>query len=90
MKRADRDGHCRVYMADGGGSYVLTRDHYRPLLEAWMAGRTFYTGSDHFGAPVTIKLARVEGVADNSAAVCAQAIAEDEQDRRERAIRGED
>ena len=88
MRRADREGHCVAFV--DGGEYLFPRDHYEPLRAAWMRGEAFYTGTTHFGAPLTIKLARVEGVADHSPDVCQQIIAEDDEDRRERAIRGDE
>lgn len=60
-----RDGVCRAYTKDGS-SYCFRRECYQGLLDAWMAGRAFYTGVGPFGEPVTVKLACVEGVADFS------------------------
>lgn len=90
MRIADREGHVCVYMMEGNGTYVLAREHYAPLMEAWQSGRAFYTGTGLLGGPVTIKLSRVEAVADNSAETCARALSEDEAERKERAIRGEE
>lgn len=78
-----------MYVLDNG-SYAFTRADYAPLLAAWKKGEAFYTASDLFGSPVTVKLARVEAVADNSADACAAGIADDEEYKRDQAIKGGD
>lgn len=89
MRRADREGYCSVHMIDGSGRYLLTREHYEPVRTAWMRGEAFYTGRDCFGSPITIKLGRVESVCDVPADVCAAALEDEEQNRKDRAITGD-
>ena len=83
-----RDGDCRAFTMDGS-SYSLRREDYEPLLAAWMAGNAFFTGHTTYGAPVTIKLSRVEGVMDCSPEIVAIADDDAREERKEEMLNGD-
>ena len=89
MTVRQRDGICRAYTKDGS-SYCFKRECYQALLDAWMAGRAFYTGVGPFGEPITVKLATVDGVGDFSPEVIALADAEEAEAKKLGMINGDD
>lgn len=90
MKRADREGNTLAYCRSDGCPIVLRVDQYPHLLAAWKAGQAFYDGVGVYGELVSIRLAGIEAVALLDANTCSEVLADEEEDRKGRLLRGEE
>lgn len=65
MTRVCEEGYCSVVMMDGSGVYRLPRSEYARVRMLWMSGtHAFIETVGFYGAPTTIKAARIEGISD--------------------------
>lgn len=80
-------GFAAVAMIDGG-EYRLPIESYTRVRQEWMQGVAFLDVEDYFGAPITIKTARIESVGRFTAQALAARAAHDAEQRRADAIGG--
>ncbi|MGI8766584.1 MAG: hypothetical protein ACR2KM_08740 [Gemmatimonadaceae bacterium] len=58
-----KDGYVAAYCKYSNSVWQLAASEYSAVHEAWMAGKAFVQTVTLFGAPVTIRLADIAGVA---------------------------
>ena len=88
MTVRQRDGDCRAFTKDSS-CYSFARECYQPLLDAWMAGKAFYTGKSIYGSPMTVKLSCIEGVGCYSPDIIALADADEREEKQQALLNGD-
>lgn len=82
MRRKRELGALYVY-TKGGITFLLQRECGESLRNDWSAGKAFYTGTGFYGSLLTMKLAEVVAVLDESAESMAAGRADHDADARE-------
>lgn len=81
-----RDGACDVFVRSAGGQFLLRRDQYPIVREAFLAGKPFVEAVGLHGEAMVIKLAEVCGIIETTPeVVAARAVDRRESNRQDRA-----
>lgn len=82
-------GFVALHMVESDTEYRLPPEEYDRVLAEWMAGRAFIATVQYFGAPLTVKAARIECISLMRPDALAAYEAHLSEERARRALQGE-